>query len=70
MTDNIKAARQVWGESAILPFDDLERFWAIAYQQGMEDAAKVCESETMQWIDGKHTANEFAAAIRAHKEGT
>lgn len=41
MTDHIKAARSIWGESAILPFSELERFYAIAYRQGMERAAEI-----------------------------
>lgn len=45
MFDHIKAARSIWGESAILPFDELAHFYAIAYRQGLEDAAKVAETQ-------------------------
>lgn len=41
----IAAARQVWPSPAILPFEDLERFYALAYRQGLEDAAKVCDAK-------------------------
>lgn len=45
MTDHIiKAARSIWGESAILPFAELERFYAIAYRAGMERAAEIAET--------------------------
>jgi len=55
--------------------DELERFWAIAYQQGLEDAAKLVTVEN-KWYGGKwvstlspETAEAIAATIRAHKEG-
>ena len=62
MTDHIKAARQVWGESAILPLADLERFYAIAFQQGMERAAEICE-EPYEFTTQEATL--LAQAIRA-----
>ena len=45
MTDHIKAARSIWGQSAILPFAELERFYAIAFAAGMERAAEIAEAE-------------------------
>jgi hypothetical protein len=41
----IKLARSVWGESAILPFDDLERFAALVAAHEREQCAKVCDPE-------------------------
>lgn len=59
MTDHIKAARRIWGESAILPLADLERFYAIAYRAGMERAAEICD------LDGQY---RVATLIRAHAQ--
>ncbi len=39
----IKLARRTWGESAILPFDELERFAQAIYRQGLEDAAQLAD---------------------------
>jgi hypothetical protein len=40
-----------------------EHFARLVAEREREECAKVCEA---QWgIDGQHTANEFAAAVRA-----
>lgn len=72
MTDHIKAARSIWGESAILPLDELERFYAMAFRQGMERAAEIADdlpapascsgSERSLW---DVASTEIADAIRA-----
>jgi len=41
--DIIRMARKIWGESAILPFDDLERFAALVAAHEREECAKVCD---------------------------
>ena len=69
MTDHIKAARSIWGESAILPLADLERFWAMARNQALEDAAKVCETEWSN-VAEKLYGQDCAAAIRARMKET
>ena len=79
MSDHIiKAARSIWGESAILPFAELERFYAIAYAAGMERAAEICEEviehpagHNGQWegygpVIAPRDGKACAAAIRAH----
>lgn len=74
MTDHIKAARRIWGESAILPLADLERFWAIAFRQGMERAAEIAEARkhiTPDWQLDQHynqACTHCAAAIRTMKD--
>lgn len=77
MSDHIiKAARRIWGESAILPLADLERFYAIAFAAGMERAAEIVET-TKEWRGGKWvstlcpmTTEAIATAIRAHAQNT
>lgn len=62
--DIIRMARSVWGESAILPFADLERFAALVAEAEREECAKVCDvlyASTKRAFD--HRA--VAAAIRA-----
>lgn len=71
MTDHIKAARRIWGESAILPLADLERFWAIAYRAGLEKAADICESRAQMLMlpsTSNHAVLSAAGAIRAHAQ--
>lgn len=57
-----------------VPVEWLSRFYAIAYRQGLEDAAKLLETKK-EWRGGKwvstlspETASAIAAAIRALKE--
>ena len=67
MTDHIKAARSIWGESAILPFDELERFWALARNQALEDAAKIVQANAQLCVTGGYghsLLSSNAAAIR------
>ena len=74
MNDHIKAARQVWGESAILPFDEIQRIYLIAYRAGMERAAEIAEARkhiTPDWQLDQHynqACTHCAAAIRASKD--
>ena len=39
----IRMAREVWGERAILPFNELERFAALVAAHEREQCAKVCD---------------------------
>ena len=40
--DIIRMAREVWGQTAILPFDDIERFAQLVAAAEREACAKVC----------------------------
>ena len=67
MTDHIKAARRIWGESAILPFAELERFYAIAYRAGLEDAAAICDGlQDIPATEPRHCAQDIR--IRAQEQ--
>jgi hypothetical protein len=66
MTDIIKLARKVWGESAILPIADLERFAELVAKHEREECALVAQS--LWHIDGQFTADKFTDAIRARAE--
>lgn len=70
MTDHIKAARSIWGESAILPFDELERFYAIAFKAGMERAAEICDEAGVEPTSRYPStqAKQLADSIRAHAQ--
>lgn len=71
MTDHIKAARSIWGESAILPFGELERFWAMARNQALEDAANIVQANAQLCATGGYgyaLLSSNAAAIRALKD--
>ena len=72
MTDIIKLARKVWGESAILPFAELERFAELVAAQEREACAKVCEAEDVAPTDDAVGVQScIADAIRARaKEQT
>lgn len=50
----------------------VERLYALAYRQGLEDAAKECELNSQRWPDPRkvYVAHECAAAIRQLKENT
>jgi hypothetical protein len=66
----IKLAREIWGETAILPFYEIERFAALVAERERAECAKVCESigaRRDQYADpvGAGAADECAAAIRA-----
>jgi len=39
----IRTAREVWGERAILPFNELKRFAALVSAHEREVCAKVCD---------------------------
>jgi hypothetical protein len=73
MNDHIiKAARSIWGESAILPMAEIERFYALAYRAGLEDAAKIVQTNA-QYCEpdeyGHMLLASNAAAIRARGQG-
>lgn len=67
--DIIRMARKIWGERAVLPFNELERFAALVAANEREECARVCE-----WLIGWQTAEErqavdiCAEAIRARGE--
>lgn len=67
MTDHIKAARSIWGESAILPFAELARFYAIAYRAGLEDAAQVAEAQ-QDLAEQEKADKRFKAALKEGDE--
>lgn len=48
--DVVRMARSVWGESAILPFDDLEKFANLVAQQQVEECAKLFDKYEQGWI--------------------
>ena len=54
----IRMAREVWGERAVLPFNDLERFAALVAAHEREACAKVCE-EIAPW---GNSADDWAAS--------
>ena len=58
----IRMAREVWGERAVLPFNDLERFAALVAEREREACAKACDG----WMHAN--GNDCAAAIRARGE--
>ena len=67
----IKLAREIWGETAILPFNDLERFAALVAAHEREACAKlaqatVCDTHTPTGV--KIYGTRAAAAIRARSE--
>ena len=69
MTDHIiKAARSIWGEFAILPLAELERFYAIAFRQGMERAAEIAEAE-QDIAEEKKADQRFKAAMKDLEDG-
>ena len=62
----IRMAREVWGERAVLPFNDLERFAALVAAHEREACAKVCAKvcdELHHWV-----ASCCAKDIRARGE--
>ena len=61
----IRMAREVFGQSAILPFSELERFAALVAKSERERCAKVCEELGPQEYPAKLIADGFAQAIRA-----
>jgi hypothetical protein len=64
----IQMARAVWGDSAILPFDELEQFAALVAAAEREQCAKVCE-ELGTATNGIYERNhECATAIRARSQ--
>ena len=74
MTDIIKLARKVWGESAILPFAELERFAELVAAQEREACALKCVASELIDTPTRHeiaVVRKCAAAIRARaKEQT
>lgn len=44
------------------------RFAALVAAHQRELDARICESEDLLWVDGKPTADAFAAAIRGRGE--
>ena len=62
--DIIRMAREIWGERAVLPFNELERFAALVAAHEREACAKVCE-ELETCSDAEFYGYEFANAIRA-----
>lgn len=61
-------------DGVLMTPSELARFYALAYRQGLEDAAKLLETKK-EWRGGKwvsslspETASAIAAAIRALKE--
>lgn len=62
--DAIRMARKIWGEQAILPFDDLERFAAEVAAAERESVIPVvygnCESD--------NAAQRIVDAIRARSQ--
>ena len=54
----IRMAREVWGERAVLPFNDLKRFAALVAAHEREACAKVCE-EIAPW---GNSADDWAAS--------
>lgn len=66
----IRMAREVWGERAVLPFNDLERFAALVAANELEMFPNL--EPVINWLesgcDPKEAAKElriYAAAIRA-----
>lgn len=53
----VSIAREVWGESAILPFDALDRFAKLVRNATLEEAASLCEC---LWPDGKRSGHEWS----------
>ena len=65
----IRMAREVWGERAVLPFNDLKRFAALVAAHEREACAKVCEEfGTLGDSESRSHAEAFAAAIRSRSE--
>lgn len=48
--------------------DELLPFAALVAAHQRELDARICESEDLLWVDGKPTADAFAAAIRGRGE--
>ena len=68
----IRMAREVWGERAVLPFNDLKRFAALVAAHEREACAKVCE-EIAPWGNSADDwaascLNKSAKAIRSRSE--
>ena len=63
--DIIKMAREIWGDAAILPFDQLERFFHMAQAAEREECVRICREH---WLNGGN-AMECADAIR-NRENT
>ena len=60
--DIIKLAREIWGETAILPFYEIERFATLVAAAEREACAQICAE---QGDDDYYTGNQYAQAIRA-----
>lgn len=63
--DVVLIAREVWGQQAILPFNDLERFASLIAAAEREACAKVCEERQTPGTASVAILNGAADAIRA-----
>lgn len=68
--DVIRMAREVWGQTAVLPFADLERFAVLVAAHEREECARVCEETTAAWTQHLYNSGcmDCAVAIRARGE--
>jgi flagellar biosynthesis/type III secretory pathway protein FliH len=81
--DVVRMAREVWGQTAVLPFAELERFAALVadaargdYHEGFEEGYKAgavlerhfCADIADQHASVEGIAQRIAAAIRARGE--
>ena len=66
----VKLARDIWGQTAILPFHDLEHFAKLVAEHEREACAKVCHDASVPFpgelqSDAQWSALCLATAIRA-----
>ena len=57
--DIIRMARKVWGDQAVLPINDLERFAALVVAAEREECAKLCDVITGKMIAERKLAEQI-----------
>ena len=60
----IRLAREVWGETAILPFESLQLFAELVAKHEREECAKVCETLNPDHQECNYYDRYMANAIR------